>query len=59
MDEFDSSKSKGYKGIQVNNVDEYAALLFYLDDQNNKNTTGKTDKNSGIGAYQLKNLKKL
>ncbi|MBG9797690.1 hypothetical protein O0555_22785 [Brevibacillus laterosporus] len=48
MDEFDSSKSKGYKGIQVNNVDEYAALLFYLDDQNNKNTTGKTDKNSGI-----------
>ncbi len=59
MDEFDLSKSKGYKGIQVNNVDEYAALLFYLDDQNNKHTTGKIEKNSGIGAYATKEFEKV
>ncbi|AKF92607.1 hypothetical protein [Brevibacillus laterosporus] len=59
MDEFDRSKSKGYKGIQVNDVDEYAALLFYLDDQNNKHTTGKIEKNSGIGAYATREFEEI
>lgn len=36
-----NSTGEGHKGIKVNNVDEYAALLFYLKDQDGQTQTVK------------------